>query len=120
VKTATEIPTQLQAGLAAANGALNGAAQRAAAAKMPTEEELAMQNAQRQAVPAGQRGGGSAAEQVSLIPGFTLALLFIAAIFYKGRESVAQMIERGHARPPAIGTILWRKENVGDVPPPAP
>ena len=87
---------------------------------MPTEEELAMQNAQRQTVPDGQRGGGSAAEQASLVPGFTLALLFIAAIFYKGRESVAQLIERGVARPPAIGTILWRKENVGDVPPPAP
>lgn len=120
VKTATEIPTQLQAGLQAANGVLNGAAQRAAAAKMPTEEELAKQNAQRAANPTLPQQMGGGGEEPSLIPGFTLALLFIAAIFYKGRESIAQLIERGQARPPAIGTILWRKENVGDVPPPAP
>lgn len=72
------------------------------------------------ALPSVQGGGGQAAEQASLVPGFTLALLFITAIFYRGRETISQMIERGQARPPAIGTILWRKENVGDVPPPAP
>lgn len=100
VKTVSELPAQVQTGLAAANSSLNGAPQRAATATI--------------------KGGGSATEQASLIPGFTLALLFIAAIFYKGREAVTQLIERGQARPPAIGTILWRKENVGDVPPPAP
>ncbi len=112
VKTASELPTQVKTGLAAANSALNGAPQRAAAATI--KEELPQQ-----AQPP-MKGGGSATEQASIIPGFTLALLFIAAIFYRGRETVAQMIERGQARPPPIGTILWRKENVGDVPPPAP
>lgn len=105
VKTVSEIPMQVQTGLQSASTKLNGASQRAASA---TIEEKPM------------KGGGSGDEQASIIPGFTLALLFIAAIFYKGRETIAQMIERGQARPPAIGTILWRKENVGDVPPPAP
>lgn len=111
VKTVTEVPAQVKTGLQAASSQLNGAPARAAAATLQEPAATA---------PTVSLKGGGGSEEPSLIPGFTLALLFIAAIFYRGRETVAQMIERGQARPPPIGTILWRKENVGDVPPPAP
>jgi hypothetical protein len=111
VDTATQLPGELQKGLAAVKPILKDAPQRADAVQ--TIKEVPQQ-----AQP--MQGGGLNAEQASIIPGFTLALLFITAIFFKGREVLTDLIERGQARPPPIGTILWRKENVGDVPPPAP
>jgi hypothetical protein len=93
--------------------------QAASAARAPQAPNIPLKEGVTQVKDVPMKGGGSA-EQASLIPGFTLALLFITAIFFKGRETITEIIERGQARPPAIGTILWRKENVGDVPPPAP
>lgn len=105
-RVVTEVPTRVTAGLQAASNEL---------AEAPVRAQSATLNES----PA-QVGGGNQAEQGHFFVGFTLALLFIGAIFYRGRDIVAKVVERGIARPPAVGTILWRKENVGDVPPAPP
>jgi hypothetical protein len=115
----TVVPMMLKDGMQAASAELNGASGRASSAN-PVPATLTPTPL---TAPPKQTGGANphqSAEQGNLFLGFTFALLFIGAIFYRGRDVVAQYIERAAARPPPIGTILWRKENVGDVPPAPP
>ena len=71
------------------------------------------------------RGGGGGGDHnngstSSTILTFTLALVFIGAAFLKGKDIMSTVANKGHGRLNEVGSFIWRKKNVVDLPPAAP
>ncbi len=66
------------------------------------------------------RGGGNNGSASSTILTFTLALVFIGAAFLKGKDIMTAVANKNDGRLNDIGSFIWRKKNVVDLPPTAP
>ena len=102
-------------------GAVAGPAAAPAAGSAPATQEPA----DRPGIPL--TGGGAAAQESNsnrggfatsnTILGFTLALVFLGALFTKGKDAIATLANRGEEKPPALGTRIIRSTHEPALPP---